>query len=391
MYPREARRLKDVIVARGRSRPTEVLALRDVSFRVEPGSAVGLVGRNGSGKTTLLRLISGIIKPTSGRVDVGGRVGSLLELGAGFHPDLTGRENVFLNGSIHGLKRAYVREQLDEIVAFAGLGERIDHPVRTYSTGMYMRLGFAIAAHIDADLLLLDEVFAVGDEQFQRKCFGKIFEFKQRGGTIVFVSHDASAVERLCDRAILLREGRVEYDGPTHEAIVRYRQLLAGDRDPAERGAGLKEWGSGEARIEEVELLGPDGEQRTQFLAGEPLTLRLRVSAERPLAPPRLSLELRDASGLLVAGSGRSTAELGWERDTSELFARFEVESLPLADGRFHLRLGLTDETGEQLYHWLDDALDFVVYPGGGERGVVRLEGRWAGEEIEAEAERVPR
>ena len=391
MYPREARRLKDVIVARGRSRPTEVLALRDVSFRVEPGSAVGLVGRNGSGKTTLLRLISGIIKPTSGRVDVGGRVGSLLELGAGFHPDLTGRENVFLNGSIHGLKRAYVREQLDEIVAFAGLGERIDHPVRTYSTGMYMRLGFAIAAHIDADLLLLDEVFAVGDEQFQRKCFGKIFEFKQRGGTIVFVSHDASAVERLCDRAILLREGRVEYDGPTHEAIVRYRQLLAGDRDPAERGAGLKEWGSGEARIEEVELLGHDGEQRTQFLAGEPLTLRLRVSAERPLAPPRLSLELRDASGLLVAGSGRSTAELGWERDTSELFARFEVESLPLADGRFRLRLGLTDETGEQLYHWLDDALDFVVYPGGGERGVVRLEGRWAGEEIEAEAERVPR
>jgi len=389
VYPREARRLKDVIVARGRSRPTEVVALRDVSFGVEPGSAVGLVGRNGSGKTTLLRLISGIIKPTSGRVEVGGRVGSLLELGAGFHPDLTGRENVFLNGSIHGLKRAYVREQLDEIVAFAGLGERIDHPVRTYSTGMYMRLGFAIAAHIDADLLLLDEVFAVGDEQFQRKCFGKIFEFKQRGGTIVFVSHDASAVERLCDRAILLREGRVEFDGPTHEAIVRYRQLLAGDRDPAERGAGLKEWGSGVARIEEVELLGPDGEQRTQFLAGEPLTLRLRVSAERPLAPPRLSLELRDSSGLLVAGSGRSTAELGWDRDTSELFARFEVESLPLADGRFHLRLGLTDETGEQLYHWLDDALVFVVYPGGEERGVVRLEGRWAREEIGAQAERV--
>jgi len=389
VYPREARRLKDVIVARGRSRPTEVVALRDVSFGVEPGSAVGLVGRNGSGKTTLLRLISGIIKPTSGRVEVGGRVGSLLELGAGFHPDLSGRENVFLNGSIHGLKRAYVREQLDEIVAFAGLGERIDHPVRTYSTGMYMRLGFAIAAHIDADLLLLDEVFAVGDEQFQRKCFGKIFEFKQRGGTIVFVSHDASAVERLCDRAILLREGRVEFDGPTHEAIVRYRQLLAGDRDPAERGAGLKEWGSGVARIEEVELLGPDGEQRTQFLAGEPLTLRLRVSAERPLAPPRLSLELRDSSGLLVAGSGRSTAELGWDRDTSELFARFEVESLPLADGRFHLRLGLTDETGEQLYHWLDDALVFVVYPGGEERGVVRLEGRWAREEIGAQAERV--
>jgi ABC-type polysaccharide/polyol phosphate transport system ATPase subunit len=390
VYPRESRRLKDVIVARGRSRPTEVVALRDVSFRVEPGSAVGLVGRNGSGKTTLLRLISGIIKPTGGHVEVGGRVGSLLELGAGFHPDLTGRENVFLNGSIHGLKRAYVREQLDEIVAFAGLEEFIDLPVRTYSSGMYMRLGFAIAAHIDADVLLLDEVFAVGDEQFQRKCFGKIFEFKQRGGTIVFVSHDASAVERLCDRAILLRDGVVAFDGPTHDAIVRYRQLLAGDRDPAERGAGLKEWGSGDVRIDEVELVGPEGETRTQFLAGEALSLRLRVAAQRPVSPPRLSFELRDASGLLVAAGAQSLAELGWEADTTALAARFEVDSLPLADGRFHLRLGLSDETGGELYHWLDDALTFVVYPGGEARGVVRLEGRWSGEEIRAQAERIP-
>jgi ABC-2 type transport system ATP-binding protein len=391
VYPREARRLKDVVVARRRSRPSEVVALRDVSFQVEPGSSVGLVGRNGSGKTTLLRLISGIIKPTSGRVEVGGRVGSLLELGAGFHPDLTGRENVFLNGSIHGLKRAYVREKLDEIVAFAGLEEFIDLPVRTYSSGMYMRLGFAIAAHIDADLLLLDEVFAVGDEQFQRKCFGKIFEFKHQGGTIVFVSHDASAVERLCDRAILLREGRVEFDGPTHDAIVRYRQLLAGEHDPAERGAGLNEWGSGEARIDDVRLLGPDGEVRAQFLAGEPLSLRLRVAAERPLPPPRLSLEVRDASGLLVAGAGKSTAELGWDDDTTGLTARFDVPELPLADGRFHVRLGLADATGERLYHWLDDAVSFVVYPAGEERGVVRLEGRWSGEEIGVPAERIRR
>ena len=183
VYPREARRLKDAIVARGRSRPTLVDALNDVSFRVEPGSAVGLVGRNGSGKTTLLRLLSGIIRPTAGHVDVGGRVGSLLELGAGFHPDLSGRENVFLNGSIHGLKRAYVREQLDEIVAFAGLEEFIDLPVRTYSSGMYMRLGFAIAAHIDADILLLDEVFAVGDEQFQRTRSGPIRHAGRRSST----------------------------------------------------------------------------------------------------------------------------------------------------------------------------------------------------------------
>jgi ABC-type polysaccharide/polyol phosphate transport system ATPase subunit len=381
VYPRESRRLKDTIVARGRSRPTEVVALEDVSFRIEPGGAVGLVGRNGSGKTTLLRLISGIIKPTSGNVEVGGRVGSLLELGAGFHPDLTGRENVFLNGSIYGLKRAYLREQLDEIVAFAGLERAIDRPVRTYSSGMYMRLGFAIASHIDADVLLLDEVFAVGDEQFQRKCFGKIFEFKQRGGTIVFVSHDASAVERLCDRAILLRDGAVAFDGPTHDAIVRYRQLLAGDRDPAERGAGLKEWGTGDARIEGVELLGPEGEPRTQFLAGEALALRFRIAAERALPPFRLSLELRDSSGLLISGSGHTVDEPG--------AVRFDVDQLPLADGRFHIRLGLTDEAGSELYHWLDDALTFVVYPGGDARGVVQLEGRWSGEEIGAQAERI--
>jgi ABC-type polysaccharide/polyol phosphate transport system ATPase subunit len=387
VYPRESRRLKDLFVARRGSRAAEVVALRDVSFRVERGSAVGLVGRNGSGKTTLLRLLSGIIRPTTGRVDVGGRVGSLLELGAGFHPDLTGRENVFLNGSIYGLKRAYIREQLDEIVAFAGLEEAIDLPVRTYSSGMYMRLGFAIAAHIEADMLLLDEVFAVGDEQFQRKCFGKIFEFKQRGGTIVFVSHDASAVERLCDRAILLRNGTVEFDGPTHEAIVRYRRQLAGERDPDERGAGLKEWGSGEARIEDVALLGPDGDERTQLLAGEPFALRLRVAAEPDVPAPRVSFELRDGSGLLLAADAQSTGELGWGRGGGVL--RFEVERPPLADGRFHLRLGLSDESGERLYHWLDDALTFVVYPPGGERGVVRLEGRWEKEEMSAPAETV--
>jgi len=390
VHPREARRLKDLVVARGRARGHDVVALRGVSMRVEPGSAVALVGRNGSGKTTLLRLISGIIKPSSGTVAVGGRVGSLLELGAGFHPDLTGRENVFLNGSIHGLKRTYIREQLDEIVAFAGLEQFIDLPVRTYSSGMYMRLGFAIASHIDADVLLLDEVFAVGDEQFQRKCFGKIFEFKQRGGTIVFVSHDASAVERLCDRALLLRDGSVAFDGPTHDAIVRYRRLLAGDADPQERGVGLKEWGSGEARIDEVVLLGADGVPRAQFLSGEQLTLRLRIVAERPLPPPILSYEIRDSSGLLLAAAAQPAAELGWDEDARELRVRFEVEQLPLVDGRFHVRLGLGDERGERLFHWLDDAVAFVVYPAGDERGAVKLEGRWSREEIEARAERIP-
>ena len=380
VHAREVRTLKELFVVRGRTEATDVWALRDVSVRVEPGEAVGLIGRNGSGKTTLLRLVAGIIKPTGGRVAAGGRIGSLLELGAGFHPDFSGRENVFLNGSIHGLGRATIRERFDEIVAFAELEGAIDRPVRTYSSGMYMRLGFAIAAFLDADVLLLDEVFAVGDEAFQRKCFGKIFEFKQRGGTIVFVSHDASAVERLCGRAVLLQQGHVAYDGPTHEALVRYRRQLADELDPAERGGGLREWGTGEAAIAEARLVGPGGEERAQFLAGEPFSLRLRVVAHEPVAPPRVQLELRDDAGLLVASESLDMATLGWDTRAGEHALRFDVERLPLADGRFHLRLGLTDETGERLLHWLDDALVFLVYPDGDERGVVRLEGSWTAE-----------
>ncbi len=378
VYPRESRALKDLVLARRQTRGSDVWALRDVSFRVEPGSAVGLVGRNGSGKTTLLRLLSGIVKPTSGRAAVGGRVGSLLELGAGFHPDMTGRENVYLNGSIHGLSRATVRQKLDEIVAFAGLEDFIDLPVRTYSSGMYMRLGFAIAAHIEADVLLLDEVFAVGDEAFQRKCFGKIFEFKQRGGTIVFVSHDAAAVERLCDRAVLLKDGLVSFDGPTHEAIVAYRRQLAGERDPDERAAGLKEWGGDVARVERVRLLGPDRDERLQLLGGEAFSIALDVVSDTDLAPPRLGWELRDDAAILVAGGAVSTAELGWENGTRVLPLRFTAERPPFADGRLHLRVDLTDEHGETQYHSLDDALVFVIYPSDGGRGLVRLEGRWS-------------
>jgi ABC-type polysaccharide/polyol phosphate transport system ATPase subunit len=384
----EARTLKELLVARRRSRGCEVWALRDVSLAVEPGEAVALVGRNGSGKTTLLKLISRIIKPTSGTVAVGGRVGSLLELGAGFHPDFTGRENVYLNGSIHGLSRKAVRERMDEIVAFAELERAIDLPVRTYSSGMHMRLGFAVAAHLEADVLLLDEVFAVGDEEFQRRCFGKIFEFKQGGGTIVFVSHDASAVERLCERAVLLRGGEVDFDGPTQGAILRYHRLLAAERDPEERGAGLREWGSGEVRVASAVVLGPDGDERLQFLSGEPFALRIRIVARGDVEPPQLAYELRGESGLLLAGDVQETAPLGWEAGTRELAVRLDVARLPFGHGRFHLRLGLSDPGSGRLYHQLDDALTFLVYPADGEeRGLVRLDGSWSREEIGARAE----
>jgi len=376
------RTLKDLVVARGRATRTEVWALRDVSLEAAPGEALGLVGRNGSGKTTLLRLLSGIFKPTSGRVSVGGRVGSLLELGAGFHPDFTGRENVYLNGSIHGLSRSRIRESMDEIVAFAELERFIDLPVRTYSSGMFMRLGFSVAAHIQADVLLLDEVFAVGDEDFQRKCFAKIAEVKRRGGTIVFVSHDAQAVERLCDRAVLLRQGRVAFDGPTRDAIAHYRRLLAEERSPDELAAGLREWGSGEAVIASARLLDSEGDERRQFAAGEAFVVELVVTAEPNVGAPLVSLELRDNDGVVLAGLTQPTAELGWSGRAGERTLRFEVERLPLADGRFHLRAALVGADGERLLHSLDDAVSFFVFPAGRESGSVLLAGRWSLEEI---------
>jgi ABC-type polysaccharide/polyol phosphate transport system ATPase subunit len=376
VHARETRTLKDLVVARGRTGGQDVWALRDVSAEIAPGEAVGLIGRNGSGKSTLLRVLAGIIKPTTGTVQVDGRIGSLLELGAGFHPDFSGRENVYLNGSIQGLRRAEIRERFDEIVAFAEVEHAIDRPVRTYSSGMAMRLGFAIAAFLQADVLLLDEVFAVGDENFQRKCFGVIAAFKNQGGTILFVSHDAQAVERLCERSILLSHGEKAYDGPTHEAIARYRRILADDLDPAERGAGLREWGGGEAEIAGARLLDASGGKRQQFLAGESFRLEIDLRSHTAIEPPRLHLEMRDTTGLLVAEDAVDTATIGWPEGPGAATARLDVDRPSLAFGRFRVRLGLVGTDGRTL-HQVDDALVFLVYPDGEERGLVQLGGTW--------------
>jgi ABC-type polysaccharide/polyol phosphate transport system ATPase subunit len=384
VHARETRTLKDLVVARGRTGAQDVWALRDVSAEIAPGEAVGLIGRNGSGKSTLLRVLAGIIKPTTGTVAVEGRIGSLLELGAGFHPDFSGRENVYLNGSIQGLPRAEIRERFDEIVAFAEVEHAIDRPVRTYSSGMAMRLGFAIAAFLRADVLLLDEVFAVGDENFQRKCFGVIAAFKNQGGTILFVSHDAQAVERLCERSILLSAGEKAYDGPTHEAIARYRRLLADDLDPAERGAGLREWGTGEAEVTGARVLDATGLERPQFLAGEPLRLEVGLRAHAQLPPPVLHLEVRDTTGVLVAEEAVDTGSLGWPAGAGTATATLEIDRPALAFGRFRVRLGLVSATGTTL-HQYDDAAAFLVYPDGEERGLVHLGGTWrAGAKQEA-------
>jgi ABC-2 type transport system ATP-binding protein len=385
IYPQRNVTLKEAIVRRRELRPIDIWALRRVSFDVEPGEGIGFIGRNGSGKTTLLRLIAGIFTPSSGRVAVGGRVGSLLELGAGFHLDFTGRENIFLSGAIYGIKRNTIRARLDEIIAFAELERFIDLPVRTYSAGMYMRLGFAIAVHIDADILLIDEVWAVGDEAYQRKCVDKVLDFKRQGGTIAFVSHAAPAVERLCERALLLRRGEVEFDGDTHEAVRRYQAQLAVEEAPAEREAGLHEWGSGEARVTRVALEGDQGDPRSEFLPEDPVSLRIWISCEKRIPPPVFSVELRDSSGSLLGASDHSALELGWDGSVGERVLRFEVERLPVVDGRFCFGVAISDPGGERHYHRIERAAEFLVTPRGGARGWFRFEGRLMPETAEIE------
>ena len=208
-----------------------IWALKDVSFEVNPGETIGIIGRNGAGKSTLLKILSRIVKPTAGEVDIYGRLGSLLEIGTGFHPDLTGRENVYLNGAIIGMSRSETRRKFDEIVAFAEVEEFLDTPVKHYSSGMHMRLAFAVAAHFEPEILILDEVLAVGDAAFQQKCFHKMQEVIRGGRTIFFVSHDSSSVQRLCSRALLIEQGRLTYDGLPEVVIKRYLDGVSTARD----------------------------------------------------------------------------------------------------------------------------------------------------------------
>jgi len=369
----QTRSLKELLLRRELPRTRELWALRDVDIDVAPGEAFGIVGPNGSGKSTLLKLLAGIFAPTTGELTVGGRVGSLIEIGAGFHPDFTGRENVYLNAAIYGLTRKYVDRHIDEIIGFAELESFADVPVRTYSSGMYMRLGFSVAMHVQPDVLLLDEVLAVGDEAFQQKCFGRIADFKRGGGTIVFVSHDPSAVERVCDRALLLERGRCVESGLAGDVVRAYhRRLVESSTKAVSRRNGGP---SGPSRIHEVRAVAGDGTVRDRFTEGEPMALEVWLYAEDGLDDGRVTLGLRDSGGQTL---GTQTTDSVRLRPGQLERLRLHFPGLPLREGRFYVDVGLETGDGDSQLDHADRALELSVFgqdPGGG--GAIRLGGTW--------------
>jgi ABC-type polysaccharide/polyol phosphate transport system ATPase subunit len=368
----QSRSLKEAVLRRRLPRTRELWALRDVDVDVAPGEAFGIVGANGSGKSTLLKLLAGIFAPSTGTLSVGGRVGSLIEIGAGFHPEFTGVENVYLNAAIYGLKRSYVDEHLDEIISFAELEAFADVPVRTYSSGMYMRLGFSVAMHIQPDVLLLDEVLAVGDEAFQHKCYGKIWEFKRSGGTIVFVSHDPAAVERVCDRAIMLEHGRCVESGDAGDVVRAYHRRLV--QSTAE-DVTMSDGGSGAVRVHEVRAVAGDGGIRARFTEGEPMALEVWLYAEAGLDEGRVTVRFRDSGGQTL---GSQTARGVRLRPGKLERLRLHFPGLPLREGRFFVDVGLTQADGEVELDLAERALELNVFgqdvDGG---GAIRLGGTW--------------
>jgi len=384
VYRRYSRRhqfstLKSALLSRSLIRdlrPDETFpAVKDVTINVARGRTLGVIGRNGSGKSTLLKLVAGITKPTSGSVHVNGRISALIELGAGFHPEISGRENVFINGIMLGLTKRDVARRFDEIVEFAELQDFIDAPVKTYSSGMYMRLGFAVAIHVDPDVLLVDEVLAVGDEGFTHKCLDKFAEFKRRGKTILLVTHSLGLVERFCDEALWMDAGSVKAAGDPKRVVGAYitdveaseeQQLAASDAKAQESAVAVSpdepasavlpdhpietaegpadmfrategRWGSREIEITDVQLSGPDGSAAHVFQSGQPLTVRIRLRSPLENDDFVIGIGIFNAEGVCCYGTNTHIEDFQPVRILGDAEAAFSIGSLDLVEGTYKL------------------------------------------------------
>jgi lipopolysaccharide transport system ATP-binding protein len=361
-----------------------VWALRDVSFNVAPGEVLGVIGRNGAGKSTLLKILSRITEPTEGRARVRGRIGSLLEVGTGFHPELTGRDNVFLNGSILGMDRRSVARRFRDIVEFAGVERFIDTPVKRYSSGMYMRLAFAVAAHLEPDILLLDEVLAVGDIDFQKKCVGTMQSVADGGRTVMIVSHDMGLVRSLCTRCVWLDAGRVRADGAPENVIAAYSDASAplDENGDLERGRGRVE---GPARITRIRLGDGGGRDTRTLRTGEGLSIELEVRAQEPIRHPWIGIQIRTAMSQLVFHC--ANREAGYELPPLEGTTRVRciIPTLNLLPGRYRIDLILADmqhNRYDEVYTAAEFDVEVADVLGSGmpmdrEFGMVYFRSRW--------------
>jgi len=372
LYHEKYQSLKERVIHFGHIPYDEIRALDHVQAEVAEGETVGLLGHNGSGKSTLLKCIAGILQPSSGQIMVRGRVASMLELGAGFHPDLSGRDNIYLNASLMGMNRRDIEQRFDAIVAFSELEPFIDNQVKYYSSGMYTRLGFAVAVHMDPDILLIDEVLAVGDEAFQRKCLAKIREFQEDGRTIVFVSHAPELVRAVCDRVYVLDHGQVVTHGPSGEAIRIFREKILGLSDAAEKesdGGVLVDtsaWGARpRAEITDVRFRRPGAATRNYLLPGEDLEMEVDWRAEDVIEDASISLTIVDPKGM-VAYSATSEAlalELGSLVGQGTVVFRFS--SIPFGDGTYEVHIGITEREGGNAVAWREGKDRFeVMNPG---------------------------
>jgi ABC-type polysaccharide/polyol phosphate transport system ATPase subunit len=379
LYKERNESLKAALMRGRRARYDEFWALRDVSFVVPEGSTFAIIGENGSGKSTLLKCLARILVPDEGRITTRGKIVALLELGAGFHHELTGRENVYLNGSILGLSKKQVDRRFDEIVHFSGLEKFIDSPVKLYSSGMYIRLGFAVAISVDPDILLIDEVLAVGDAEFQTKCVEKIDDLKARGKTIIIVTHALASVRNLCDQAALLEHSQLRRLGPVSEVIDEYLGDVFTDRIPdGEFGQGQR-WGSGEARIEHFELLDAAGQPAKRVRTGDSVTVRLRYAAQERIDQPVFGAQLHRIDGAYVCGFNTREADFVPESLKGTGHVDLHIERLPFLPGTYDMSASVFNYSLAHAYDYRDRAFRFDVEPGrpsGGE-GLVGLDVSW--------------
>jgi len=338
-----------------------IWALRDTSFEVKSGETIGIIGANGAGKSTLLKILSRITEPTEGYVDIYGRVGSLLEVGTGFHPELTGRENIYLNGAILGMKRVEIEQNFDEIVDFSEISEFIDTPVKHYSSGMYVRLAFSVAAHLEPEILLVDEVLSVGDAAFQKKCLGKMGDSVRDGRTVLFVSHNLSAVQRLCERTYWIDEGRIIQVGPSPEVVESYLETTLQDTYGQQKARERKTKTDSLAYFQYVRFLDSEGHESLTFAGSTQMTVETRIKLNQKPAAVQLGLDITTIDGIPI--SNVNSRILGHDSIIlqEDSIVKWHIEDLHLVPGRYSVNLRMKDEL-ELIDYW-ENALNFQMLP----------------------------